>query len=160
MLEVPVSNFASLFGLNNWINVRIEKGELNRTDQKNSSAQQQKKPARPTRPNAMRAQLAAKPTGHSQSLSPPVQNFQRCPQYRAACPTPRHGLTTCPYPLPHHLDEAKSMFPSLRMPCHPLSLSPLLLLCSALPTEAPCRTAPLLSNATDKCCRAAHLLHP
>jgi hypothetical protein len=46
--EVPVSYFANLFGLNNWINMTIEKEELNGPTQRNSAAQKRKKPARPT----------------------------------------------------------------------------------------------------------------
>jgi hypothetical protein len=40
VLELHVSYFANLFGLNNWINLRIEKEELNGPAQRNSEARQ------------------------------------------------------------------------------------------------------------------------
>jgi hypothetical protein len=138
---VHVSYFACLFGLNNWINLRIEKEELNGLAQRYSAARQRKKPARPTRPNAdcARAQLGAKSTSRSQSLSPPDRNCHRRPRYRATCPTPAHGLVTHPYPLSCQVEAKLDFSTPFASPSHtarPRSAPLCFSACQSPPTRA------------------------
>jgi hypothetical protein len=87
VLELPISYFASLFDLNNWRNLRIEKEGL----------------------NGLCGHLA-----HMNSTEPSC--FWRWPKAHGqmayhACRSPMPGYDRRPYPLHSLSDEAKQSFP-------------------------------------------------